>query len=88
MADVVYSHPGTPSSDQWIPLNTFPQEGEYIIVEQHSAGAGLAVTSGPSPDKVVQVKVIPKGDLPALIFEAPPNTCSNAIGLEGIIPGA
>jgi hypothetical protein len=34
------------------------------------------------------VKVLPKGDLPALIVEAPPNTCSNAIELEGIIPGA
>jgi hypothetical protein len=87
LADVTYTHPDTPSSNQWIPLHFLPKEGEFIIVEQYS-DAGHSVSSGPSPDKVVQVRALPTRDLPALIVEAPPNTCSNAIGLDGIIPGA
>ncbi|KAH8749844.1 hypothetical protein F5882DRAFT_386609 [Hyaloscypha sp. PMI_1271] len=88
LAQFPYIKPDTPLGDQWIPLSDLPHEDEYIIVEQYHVDSEHTTSSGPSPEKAVQVLHLPQPELPAPIVGAPLHTCSCCIGVEGLIPGA
>lgn len=85
-----YREPGDrPLSDQWIPFETLPAAGEYIVVEQTvSFRAGGPYYSGTTRvDQRVKVGPLPS-QLPPVDIKSPIHTCSDYIQLGGLIPGA
>jgi hypothetical protein len=70
-----------------INLGDLAEPGEFIIVEQSLSLNGKNFSSGASPAEAVQVLPLPS-KLPAPIVKETPHTCSDAIGLEGLVPGA
>ncbi|ORY11150.1 hypothetical protein BCR34DRAFT_601599 [Clohesyomyces aquaticus] len=90
LANYYYPKPGDrPLSDQWIPFDILPREGEYITVRQTKQfRAGGPDESGTTPPELrIQVQALPK-TLPPTTLLTPVHICSDYISLGGIIPGA